>query len=97
MKEKGETIKVRIETHEPILTNVNTAIDTEKENAVPKLLSNQISDYHSIFIGLCFYVAWAEVLVKAILLLIVFFALFKSIQLCINNFKLDIQFNIWIR
>ena len=98
MNEEGEIIEVPIEKQEPIfISHVNTTIETEKENAVSKSLSNVLSDYVFIFLSICFYVAWAEVIVKAILLLIIFFAFFKTIQSCMKNFKLDVHFNIWIR
>ena len=97
MNEEGEIIEVPIEKQEPIFSHVNTTIETEKDNAVSKSLSNVLSDYVFIFLGICFYVAWAEVIVKAILLLIIFFAFFKTIQSCTKNFKLDVNFNIAIR
>ena len=95
--EEGEINEVRIEMQEPILSDVKITIDKEKENADTKSLLSLLSDYFFILIGTCFYVAWAEVIVQAILLLIVFFAFIKSIQLCIKDFKMDVQFNIWIR
>ena len=97
MNEEGKIIEVNIEKQEPIFSHVNTTIETEKDNAVSKSLSNVLSDYVFIFLGICFYVAWAEVVVKAILLLVIFFAFFKNIQSCMKNFELDVHFNITIR
>ena len=97
MNEEGEMTEVCIDTQEPLFPYVNTTRDTEKEDADSKSSSNVLPDYFFTFLGICFYVAWAEVIVKAILLLIVFFAVFKSIQLCIKKSKLGVQFNITIR
>ena len=97
MNEEEEMIEVYIDAQELIFPHVNTTRDTEKEDADSKSLANVLSDYFFIFLGICFYVAWAEVIVKTILLLIVFFAVFKSIQSCMKKFKLDVQFNITIR